>query len=306
MRLIVSFAGSVLLLWVLGSVFWAPHQVVSTTPYPVDIDPSSRGLPFDNIQIQSTGVVLEGWWIPAEQPRAELIFVHGAGSNRISQYIGSLDFYRTLHDLQVSVITMDLRNHGNSPTTDGLLHMGAAEWPDVMAAARWLDRHQPSQLPRVVLGASMGGSTVIHAVTNGLKVDAIILLDPQLDILDSMQYGGQITTGLPAPLFSLAVLTAIYRYDLPHGADSPLNLGKALTQPILLMQDWDDPITRSPYADELAASNPRVTLQKVPPVDIDDACLDGKEAWGSHVAAHPCHPDWTKQTVAQFLDTVLE
>ena len=156
MRLTVGFAGFVALLWLIGSVTWAPQQVVSTTPYAVDVDPSSRGLSFDNIQIPSDGVLLEGWWIPAEQPRAELIFVHGAGSNRISQYIGSLDFYRTLHDLQVSVITMDLRNHGNSPVTDGLLHMGAAEWPDVMAAARWLDRHQPSQLPRVVLGASMG------------------------------------------------------------------------------------------------------------------------------------------------------
>ena len=306
MRLTVGFAGFVALLWLLGSVTWAPQQVVSTTPYAVDVDPSSRGLSFDNIQIPSDGVLLEGWWIPAEQPRAQLIFVHGAGSNRISQYIGSLDFYRTLHDLQVSVITMDLRNHGNSPVTDGLLHMGAAEWPDVMAAARWLDRHQPSQLPRVVLGASMGGSTVIHAVTNGLEVDAIILLDPQLDILDSLQHGGEVSTGIPAPLFSLAVRAAIYRYDLPYGVGSPLNLGKALTPPMLLMQDWDDPVTRSPYAAELAASNPQVTLRKVPPVDINDTCLDGKEAWGSHVAAHPCHPDWTKQTVAQFLDTVID
>jgi len=44
MRLIFGLVGSLLLLWVLGSVFWAPHQVVSTSPYPVDIDPGSRGL----------------------------------------------------------------------------------------------------------------------------------------------------------------------------------------------------------------------------------------------------------------------
>ena len=82
--------------------------------------------------------------------------MHGAGSNRISQFVGSLDFYRTLHDMGVSVVTMDLRNHGNSGVTDGMLGMGAKEWPDLSAAAIWLDQHQPSELPRIALGASMG------------------------------------------------------------------------------------------------------------------------------------------------------
>ena len=146
------------LLWVVISVVWAPAYMVATTPYPVDQNPGNRGLPFQRINIPSGDLSLEGWWIPAESPRAELIFVHGAGSNRVSQFIGSLDFYRTLHELGVSVITMDLRNHGNSPVTDGVLRMGAAEWPDVIAAAAWLDQHQASGLPRIALGASMGAA----------------------------------------------------------------------------------------------------------------------------------------------------
>jgi len=121
--------------------------------------------------------ILEGWWIPADEPRAELIFVHGAGSNRISQYIGSLDFYRTLHELDISVVTMDIRNHGNSPVTDGILRMGGEEWRDVIAAARWLDENHASSLPRILLGASMGGSTVIHALHHGLRAEAAMLLE---------------------------------------------------------------------------------------------------------------------------------
>ena len=41
-------------------------------------------------------------------------------------------------------------------------------------------------------------------------------------------------------------------------------------------------------------------LQRVPAIGIDDACLEGKEEWGSHVAAHPCHPEWTKRDALRF------
>jgi len=294
-----------ILAWLLLSIFWAPPHMIATTPYPVDQTPATRDLDYQDITIPSGDLQLEGWWIPASQPVADLIFVHGAGSNRISQYIGSLDFYRTLHELNVSVVTMDIRNHGNSPVTDGTLRMGLAEWPDVVATAQWLDQHHPSDRPRILLGASMGGSTVIHAMSNGLKADALILLDPLLDVLDSMMEGGQIETGIPAPLFAVAARAAIHQYGLPHGKTSPLAMAKLLDLPILLMQDWDDPVTRSPFAAELASSNPRITLARVPTISVEEACLDGKEEWGTHVAAHPCRPDWTRETVAAFVESVV-
>ena len=296
---------SLVLSWVLLSIFWAPPHLIATTPYPVDQTPASRNLDYQDITIPSGDLLLEGWWIPASQPIADLIFVHGAGTNRISQYIGSLDFYRTLHQLNISVVTMDIRNHGNSPVTDGTLRMGLAEWPDVVAAAQWLDQHYPSDRPRILLGASMGGSTVIHAMKNELEADAIILLDPLLDVLDSIMEVGEVETGLPPLLFYIAARAAIHRYGLPHGETSPLAMAKTLELPILLMQDWEDPVTRSPFAAELANTNPSVTLARVPTISVEEACLDGKEEWGTHVAAHPCRPDWTRETVAAFFQAVL-
>ena len=289
-------------LWVLVSVTAAPAFFVAVNSYAVDQDPSSRGLDFDNIEIESDGVTLAGWWIPAETPIAELIFVHGAGSNRISAYIGSLDFYATLNALGISVIAMDLRNHGNSPITDARLHMGATEWADVFAAAQWLDTTQPTALPRFVLGASMGGSTVIRALHQGLQVTGTILLDPQLDILDSLMHGAKVVTGLPAPLFVLAAQAAIWQYDLPTGSHSPLTQATALRQPILLLQDWEDPVTRSHHAQSLADQNPQVQLKKVPHVAPSDPCISGKGNWGSHVASHPCHPARTRQQIATFVN----
>ena len=75
--------------------------------------------------------------------------------------------------------------------------------------------------------------------------------------------------------------------------------------PILLMQNWEDPVTRSPFATELVSTNPRVTLARVPAISVEEACLDGKEEWGTHVAAHPCRPDWTRETVAAFVESVV-
>ena len=301
-RLAFWSVAAVFSLWVLVSLTIAPAFFVAVNSYAVDQDPGSRGLDFDDIEIESDGVTLAGWWIPAEKPIAELIFVHGAGSNRISAYVGSLDFYATLNGLGISVIAMDLRNHGNSPITDARLHMGATEWADVFAAAQWLDTTQPTALPRFALGASMGGSTVIRALHQGLQVTGTILLDPQLGILDSLMHGAQVVTGLPAPLFVLAAQAAIWQYDLPTGSHSPLTHAAALQQPILLLQDWDDPVTRSHYAEALADQNPQVRLKKVPHIAPSDPCIRGRGNWGSHAASHPCHPTWTRQQIATFIN----
>jgi pimeloyl-ACP methyl ester carboxylesterase len=301
-RLAFWSVAAVFSLWVLVSLTIAPAFFVAVNSYAVDQDPGSRGLDFDDIEIESDGVTLAGWWIPAEKPIAELIFVHGAGSNRISAYVGSLDFYATLNGLGISVIAMDLRNHGNSPITDARLHMGATEWADVFAAAQWLDTTQPTALPRFALGASMGGSTVIRALHQGLQVTGTILLDPQLGILDSLMHGAQVVTGLPAPLFVLAAQAAIWQYDLPTGSHSPLTHAAALQQPILLLQDWDDPVTRSHYAEALADQNPQVQLKKVPHIAPSDSCIRGRGNWGSHAASHPCHPTWTRQQIATFIN----
>ena len=291
--------------WALLSVFLIPSYMVAITHLPVTESPDSRGQPFEDITIRSNTVRLAGWWLPAPNPIAQLIFVHGAGSNRTSKFVGSLDFYRMLHDLGVSVVTMDLRNHGNSPITDATIRMGAAEWPDVIAAADWLKQNHPSQLPRYVLGASMGGSTAIQALHHGLQADGLILLDPQLNIFDSLSRGAQVSTGLPASIFSLAARVAIWQYRLPSGERKPLSVATTLSLPILLIQNWDDPVTRSAFASRLHESNPNVRLKRVPQIDKTNPCLDNKGAWGTHVAALPCHPDWTRRTIRQFIESIL-
>ncbi|GIS24471.1 MAG: hypothetical protein CM15mP125_1580 [Gammaproteobacteria bacterium] len=56
-----------------------------------------------------------------------------------------------------------------------------------------------------------GGSTVIHALKNGLEADAIIFSTRFLDVLDSMMEVGEVETGFP-PLI----------VQSPRSGDSPV------------------------------------------------------------------------------------
>ena len=152
----------------------------------------------------------------------------------------------------------------------------------------------------------MGGSAAIHAAAKGFNTDGMILLDPQLDVFDSLMTGGQVNTGIPAPFFAVAARSAIHRYALPHGPNSPLRLATHLDIPILLLQDWDDPVTRSPFAAELARSNQQVMLKPAPTIEPGDPCLAGKGRWGSHVAAHVCHPEWVQAMLSSFIDALTQ
>ena len=126
----------------------------------------------------------------------------------------------------------------------------------------------------------MGGSAAIHAAANGLRIDGMILLDPQLDVFDSLMTGGKVNTGIPAPFFAVAARAAIHRFALPHGPTSPLRLATQLDIPILLMQDWDDPVTRSPFAAELAGSNRQVMLKPVPAIQPADLLFSRQRPLG--------------------------
>ena len=111
----------------------------------------------EHLIFESDKLQLEAWWMPAENPRATLLFVHGAGSSRVSPFFNTLGFYDTLQKAGVSVFTFDQRNHGNSQYTDGYLRMGATEYRDVLAAREWLRGRTDNDTPVIICGLSMGG-----------------------------------------------------------------------------------------------------------------------------------------------------
>ena len=267
----------------------------------VSVTPSAPDI-YEAVSFESEGLSLEGWWFPAESPRATLLFVHGAGSSRYSPFFNTMGFYENLQANGISVFTFDQRNHGNSSFTDGYLRMGATEHRDVKAAGDWLRKYRPSDAPLIICGLSMGGASAIYAIANGLAADGLLLFDPMLNTSDALAQGGYVGYGLHAALFKPMALLAPYFWRLPKGQFDALPVGSTLSLPIHIVQNKDDPVTRSRWSEQLAKQNSNAVVSFVPHIAPDHLCLADKGRWGTHASSYHCHPEWTMNEVEQLLE----
>ncbi len=112
----------------------------------------------------SDGTRLHGWYAPAQQPRAQLLFAHGNAGHLAHR----ADFVRYVQrELNVSVLIFDYRGYGRSegsPSESGVL-------ADVRAARDWLAERagvRPDQI--VLMGESIGGAVVVDlAAADGAR-----------------------------------------------------------------------------------------------------------------------------------------
>ena len=255
----------------------------------------------EHLIFESDKLQLEAWWMPAENPRATLLFVHGAGSSRVSPFFNTLGFYDSLQKAGVSVFTFDQRNHGNSEYTDGYLRMGATEYRDVLTAREWLRGRTDNDIPVIICGLSMGGATSIYALANGMRADGLLLFDPMLNTRDSLERGGWVGYGLPSVLFRPMAYLAPLFWGLPYGESDALEVAKVLDLPIAIVQNKTDPITRSIWSEELAKASEAATIAFVPDIDAGDPCMADKGRWGTHASSFHCHPDWTIEQVENLI-----
>ena len=118
--------------------------------------PDIAGLAFEDIYLTtSDGLKIHGWYVPAENPRATLLFFHGNAGN-ISDRLESIEIF---HSLGLSVFIIDYRGYGKSQGKPSVA--GTAE--DAMAAWEWLTRERrvdPSKI--VVFGRSLGGAVAME------------------------------------------------------------------------------------------------------------------------------------------------
>jgi pimeloyl-ACP methyl ester carboxylesterase len=280
-----------------------PEEAIKTNRMELIGSPADVDLAYDNIIIKpiDTDIRIAGWWIPAEKPEAVIVFVHGAGANRTSTFFKSLDFYRAMVDRNIAIVAIDLRNHGESGSHNAGLQFGRTERHDAEAAIAWARQKAP-ELPVYAMGISMGGATIIQAAYYGTKPDGLILLDALLDSVDTFKQGGWINTGLPAIIFAPSAWSATTFFGLPPSDEQGLELASKLELPILVIQDPDDPVTRTLYAEQLAGSNPQVKLWLAPkPTADQQADLQWKGRWGTHVAAFALSPAETVQQITAFI-----
>lgn len=118
--------------------------------------PAQLQLPFEEVRIATPdGEVLHGWFVPAPQARATVLFLHGnAGS-----IAHRLDWLPMFQRLRLSALLIDYRGYGAStgrPTEAGTYADAEAAWRHLIEDRRI----PPGRI--VIFGESLGGAVAAH------------------------------------------------------------------------------------------------------------------------------------------------
>lgn len=121
---------------------------------PITRTPSEAGLKFADVTFTTDdNVTLKAWYIPAEGSKKLVICNHFMLANRSGAApnpdwgnitIDFIPIYKALVEAGYSVLTYDLRNHGESDLyKDGMLGQTHTEYRDVLASIRYAKAHYP-------------------------------------------------------------------------------------------------------------------------------------------------------------------
>lgn len=230
--LCAAYGGLVLLLYL-----YQPHLVfLPEVDREVTATPRNAGLAYEDIHLMTAdGVDLHGWYIPAEQPRGTVLFLHGNAGN-ISHRLDSLEMF---HRLGYSTLIFDYRGYGNSggkPTEQGTYRDAETAWSYLTE-----QRHTPGC--RIVLfGESLGGAVASWLAAASREQPAALVIASGFTSVPEL--GQQLYPYLPVKL------VANIRYNTRE------NL-RAVTAPVLIAHSPQDDIIPFEHGRALyAAANP--------------------------------------------------
>ena len=236
---VVRFPLVVYVLVVLGAM-WGENRLIFV-PFDWTVgDWQPEGLVFEDAEFQAAdGTKLHGWYVPAENPSAVVLFCHGNAGN-ITHRIDLMGAMQK--HVGASVLVFDYRGFGRSegsPDEPGVLQ-------DARAARQWLsERTGVAEQDIVLMGESLGGGVAVDlAAKDGAR--GLILEDTFTSLPDMAAYH---YWWLPA------------RWLMRSRLDSLAQIGQ-YRGPLLMAHGDADTIVPIEYAERLfaAANEPKQFL----------------------------------------------
>jgi uncharacterized protein len=137
--------------------------------------------PFEVVKLtDSEGYVLEGWYVPAKNPKGTVVLFHGHASSK-SSIVWEADYF---HELGFNTFAVDARSHGNSQ--GNVCTVGFKETEGIKLAYDWVRAKGEKNL--IFWGASMGAAMITKAVPEyDLKPQKIILDCPFASMHDAVR-----------------------------------------------------------------------------------------------------------------------
>ena len=245
------------------------------------LDPSALGLPFETTVVESAGLELPAWFIPARNGQAGpgVVLVHGWESARDR----TLPMAQFLHAAGFHCLTFDVRGHGaNGAET---LPISAGEFgEDALAAFRSL-MARPEVTVGAISGHSMGALGAILAAAADPRVAALVATSsPAGPYRLTRQTFRLAHLPIPAPIaWPLAWLTTRV-YLRPRGHQVPdISATAAIARyrgPVLLAHGTEDAVMPVGHLARLAdaAREARVDDPEAAPVETL-VVAGGEHSW---------------------------
>jgi pimeloyl-ACP methyl ester carboxylesterase len=239
--------------------------VVHQNRQPVPKTPRDYGIDYEAVSFRSEdGVELKGWLMPGKAKKL-VIMTHVLG---LTKY-GSMASYRSLtkmYDKEIeflktarhlvnagySVLTFDLRNHGESGVSPnrGMASAGLDEHQDVVAALKFVDsREDLKTLPIGVVGFCAGATATMIALGKRPEIfgnlKCLMVVQPVSMGISLRTYIGV----LSAPMIATLMMPAIRRFIRLRGGRplermSAREYAKDIKVPVLFVQAIHDPWCR--------------------------------------------------------------
>ena len=205
------------------------------------------------------GVALVATWLPGPSGDAPaVVLAHGFAAHRRKPAYARLADALTTY---AHVLALDLRGHGHS---GGHTTLGDREALDVAGAVGWL--HDRGHDRVVLVGASMGATSVLHALSRGTPADAAVVIsapaqleeDPATEAMQRLKRHWESRwsrVGLRVGLGVRVVPPVRWRHP-----GHPEDFAGSVDVPLLVVHGSDDAYFPVRDAEVLAAAAPRARL----------------------------------------------
>jgi alpha-beta hydrolase superfamily lysophospholipase len=237
----------------LATLQFHPQRIASTGT------PGDWGIKYSDVQFQSDGLRLSGWFLPARHPQAPIVLIaHGLNASK-ENFLPSAILTR---DLGFDTFIFDFRAHGDSEGHTTTL--GFEEAHDVKAAYDWIHRTHPDR-PVYALGYSMGGAAVIRAAAEYGIFDRVVL-DSTFSSVENVAYASLLRPLGPfaAIVWRLGRLWGWIWTGVDVGRHRPVDrIGELRGRPLLLIHGTGDaviPYHESELLREAAGPNAELWL----------------------------------------------